>query len=141
MKNRSSHQPGTPRASTQNMLFEAAPEDAARQVARALVAAEAGDAEAFRLLDSAALYRLRSDADALVSLVPFAFIQLTRQLARHPRSGVRIDAVRYATLAWPWAQPEAEALLTELASDPSRGVQRAARMALGYEDAFASLGG
>ncbi len=116
------------------MLFEAAPEESARRVAEALVAAELGEKEAWRWLDEGALYRLRSDADAIVSLVTVAFVRLAQQLVKHPRSAVRIDAVRYAALAWPWAQPEAQEMLTQLAADPSRGVQRAARHVLGIED-------
>jgi hypothetical protein len=129
---------GTRRASLHGMLFEVAPEESARRVAHALVSAEAGATDAWRELDDAALHRFRSDADSLVVLVPFAFLRLTQQLARHPRSGVRIDAVRYAALAWPWYQSEAEALLQQLAADQSRGVQRAARISLGLEEAFAA---
>lgn len=121
------------------MLFDAAPEDSARRIAEALVAAEHCDPSAWMLLDEGALYRLRTDADAIVGLVPTAFVRLVDQLTRHPRSGVRVDAVRYASLAWPWAQAEAEAMLATLAADRSRGVQRAARLALGYEDALASV--
>jgi hypothetical protein len=113
-----------------HVLFEVAPEESARRVAEALVAAEAGDAGAWRWLNDAALFRLRSDAETVASLVPCAFLRLTEQLARHARSAVRIDAVRYASLL-AWFEPETVArLLTQLAGDASRGVARAAQQAL-----------
>ncbi len=114
------------------MLFDAAPEEAARRVAEALVAAELGNPDAWRLLNEAALYRLRCDADVIAGLVPIAFLRLTCQLAAHPRSGVRVETVRYATLVWPFAPAETQDLLAQLATDTSRGVQRAAQLALGY---------
>jgi hypothetical protein len=113
-----------------HVLFEVAPEESARRVAEALVAAEAGEADAWRWLNDGALFRLRSDAETVASLVPWAFLRLTEQLARHPRSAVRIDAVRYAQLL-AWFSPETvAALLSGLAADPSRGVSRAAQQAL-----------
>jgi hypothetical protein len=112
------------------VLFEAAPEETARRVTEALVAAEHGDAEAWRWLDDSALHRLRADAEYLVNLVPFAFICLTQQLALHPRSAARIDAVRYATLAGAYAPEAASRILTALSSDASRGVRNAAAQAL-----------
>ena len=136
MGKRRSEVRGTRHAFLQGMLFESDAEDSARRVVEALVAAETGDLHAWRKLDEGALYRLRTDADALISLVPVAFINLAEQLTRHPRSGVRVDTVRYAALAWPWAQQIAEQMLAALSNDRSRGVQRAARLALGYEDEF-----
>jgi hypothetical protein len=121
---------GTDRAYLRNVLFEVAPEESARRVAEALVAAESGDPDAWRWLNDGALFRLRSDADAVASLVPHAFLMLTEQLAAHARSAVRIDAVRYASLL-AWYSPETVArLLHGLANDASRGVSRAARQAL-----------
>jgi hypothetical protein len=113
------------------MLFEAAPEEAAQRISEALLAAEMGNPDAWRLLSEGALYRLRCDADILAGLVPIAFLSLTRQLAMHPRSGVRVEAVRYATLVWPYAPEQTQQLLAQLATDLSRGVQRAAQLALG----------
>jgi hypothetical protein len=118
------------RAYFRNVLFEVAPEESARRVAEALVAAEAGDFDAWRWLNDGALFRLRSDAEAVAGIVPHAFIKLTEQLAAHPRSAVRIDAVRYAAML-AWYSPEIAArVLTQLANDSSRGVSRAARQAL-----------
>jgi hypothetical protein len=114
------------------MLFEAAPEECARRVAEALVAAEEHDPNAWKMLTDGALYRLRSDADVLAGLVPIAFLRLTRQLASHPRSGIRVEAVRYAQLVWPFAPEDAQAVLAALSRDTSRGVQRAAQVALGF---------
>jgi hypothetical protein len=111
-------------------LFEVAPEESARRVAEALVAAEAGDEDAWRWLNDGAVFRLRSDAEAVASLVPCAFLRLTEQLLRHPRSAVRIDAVRYASLLSYFAPEEATEMLRRLSGDPSRGVARAAEMAL-----------
>lgn len=113
-----------------HVLFEVAPEESARRVAEALVAAEAGDADAWRWLNDGALFRLRSDAETVASLVPCAFLRLTEQLARHARSAVRIDAVRYASLLG-WFEPQTvTGLLQQLATDGSRGVSRAALQAL-----------
>src|SRR5262245_56374117 len=97
------------RASIHGMLFEAANEDSARRVAEALVAAEAGTGDAWRTLNEGALYRLRTEADNIVVLVPVAFLRLIQQLVTHPRSAVRLDAVRYATLAYQYTPGEAEA--------------------------------
>lgn len=112
------------------MLFEVAPEESARRVAEALVAAEAGDANAWRWLNDGALFRLRSDAEAVATLVPCAFLRLTEQLVLHTRSAVRIDTVRYACLLGYFAPEKAAELLRHLAGDPSRGVARAAQQAL-----------
>jgi len=112
------------------VLFDAAPEESARRIAEALIAAETGDENAWRWLDDGALHRLRSDAESLVNLVPFAFICLIQQLAMHPRSSPRIDAVRYATLAYAYAPEAAVRLLTVLSSDRARGVRLAAEHAL-----------
>jgi hypothetical protein len=108
------------------VLFEVAPEDSAHRVAEALVAAESGDPGAIRWLTDAALARLRSDADTIAELVPYAFFRLTEQLAEHPRGGVRIDAVRYAQLSSRHAPEQAARLLRKLSSDPALGVRRAA---------------
>jgi hypothetical protein len=118
-----------PRASSCSVLFEVAPEDSAHRIAEALIAAERGDPEAFRWLTEPALGRLRSDAENLVALVPYAFVCLTEQLSRHARSAVRIDAVRYAQLAAPYAPEHAGRILRRLRADTSRGVARAAEMA------------
>jgi hypothetical protein len=113
-----------------HVLFEVAPEESARRVAEALVAAEANDADAWRWLNDGALFRLRSDAETVASLVPCAFLRLTEQLAVHARSAVRIDAVRYATLlAW-YAPDVVGRLLYQLSNDASLGVARAAQQAL-----------
>ena len=122
------------------MLFDAAPEETARRITEALMAAESGDESAWRWLDDAALHRLRSDADTLVHLVTFAFICLTQQLANHPRSSARIDAVRYAVLAYAYAPEAAVRTLTALSSDRSRGVRQAAEHALSPLATYTSSG-
>jgi hypothetical protein len=119
-----------PRAYFRNVLFEVAPEESARRVAEALVAAEGGDPDAWRWLNDGALFRLRSDAETVAGLVPHALLKLTEQLAVHARSAVRIDAVRYASMLAYHAPDVVARLLTQLANDPSRGVSRAARQAL-----------
>ncbi len=108
------------------MLFEAAPEATARCLAEALVAAEAGDPGAWRLLDDNALFRLRTDADVLARLVPWALLALVAQLAGHPRASVRLDIIRLLGILHHENPALADAALSRLGSDPSRGVQRAA---------------
>ena len=108
------------------MLFEVAPEVSARRVAEALVAAEAGDPDAWRGLDENMLYRLRTDAEALSALVPCALLCLAEQLVFHPRASVRLDAIRMLSLVY-WQDPNRVVdALARLMNDVSRGVARAA---------------
>lgn len=112
------------------MLFDVEPEETARRVSEALLAAEHGEADAHRWLTEPALVRLRNDAERIVDLVPYAFLRLTEQLAEHPRSQVRIDAVRYACMISPYAPDHASHILAKLSADRARGVARAASAVL-----------
>lgn len=112
------------------MLFEVAPESSARRVAEALVAAEAERSDAWRLLDDAALLRLRSDGTALAERVPWAMLALAEQLAAHPRSTVRIEAVRLLGIVYQYGSERVRAALLRLTCDSARGVERAARQLL-----------
>ncbi len=108
------------------MLFEVAPEATARCLTEALVAAESGDPSAWRHLDENALFRLRTDADALAALVPYALLRLAEQLVVHPRASVRLDTIRTLGLVHHIDPRRVEAALARVAADPSKGVQRAA---------------
>jgi len=108
------------------MLFEVAPEASARRVAEALVLAETGDPNAWRILDENMLYRLRTDAEAISALVPCALLCLAEQLVYHPRASVRLDAIRMLSLVY-WLDPNRVVdSLGRLMNDVSRGVARAA---------------
>jgi len=108
------------------MLFEVAPEATARRLAEALLAAEVGDVNAWRRLDDNALFRLRTDADVLATIVPFALFRLAEQLVAHPRASVRLDVTRLLWLVYHVNPHRAEAALRRLSGDLSRGVQHAA---------------
>jgi hypothetical protein len=126
-------------AAYRNVLFEVTADDSAHRVVEALLAAERGDREATRWLNEPALCLLRCDADRLARLVPFAMLCLAHQLALHPRSALRIDAVRYASLARGCAPHAAAALLGKLGEDPARGVRHAARQVLSPIDSTEPL--
>jgi hypothetical protein len=115
---------------TSHVLFEIASEASARQIAEALVAAEARQPEAWRDLDAATLQRLRSDASTLAALVPYALLCLAEQLARHPRPSVRLDAIRLLRMVRDQDPDRVDGALRQLAADRSRGVARAAEMLL-----------
>jgi hypothetical protein len=108
------------------MLFEVAPEATARRLAEALVAAERGEPAAWRGLDDDALYRLRTDADVLATLVPWALLRLSVQLVGHPRASVRLDVIRLLSMVAREDPALVDSALARLVIDPSRGVQRAA---------------
>jgi hypothetical protein len=108
------------------MLFEVAPEATARKLAESLFGAEAGDLNAWRYLDDDALYRLRTDADVLATLVPWALLRLSVQLIAHPRASVRLDVIRLLGMVCRADLTLVDAALARLGADPSRGVQRAA---------------
>jgi hypothetical protein len=112
------------------MVVEVGPQSGAQRLASALVAAEARDPHAWRLLDEAALFQLRSAGLTLVTLVPWAVLGLAEQLARHPNSSVRLDAVRLLGLLQRAHGARAEAALRLLIGDGSRGVRRAAAEAM-----------
>src|SRR5262245_2166396 len=108
------------------MLFEVAPEAIARRLINALVAAETGDTNAWQGLDDNDLYRLRTDADSLATLVPYALLRLAEQLCRHPRAPVRLDAIRMLSLVYPADPQRVHTALHRMSLDSSQGVQRAA---------------
>src|ERR1700748_1471942 len=101
------------------MLFEVAPEATARKLAEALISAEGGDANAWRYLDDDALYRLRTDADILATLVPCALLRLSVQLIGRPRASVRLDVIRLLGMVTREDPALVEAALARLGADPS----------------------
>jgi hypothetical protein len=108
------------------MLFEVAPEATARRLIEALFAAETGDSCAWQSLEDNDLYRLRTDADSLASLVPYALLRLAEQLCRHPRAPVRLDAIRMLSLVYAADPERVHQSLRRMSVDSSQGVQRAA---------------
>lgn len=108
------------------MLFEVAPEATARRLADALLAAEWGDPGAWRYLDDDALYRLRTDADVIATIVPWALLRLSIQLVGHPRASVRLDVIRLLAMVFREDPALVDGALARLGTDASRGVQRAA---------------
>src|SRR5215831_8434852 len=108
------------------MLFEVATEATARRLIDALFAAETGDASAWQALDDKDLYRLRTDAEALATLVPYALLRLAEQLCQHPRAPVRLDAIRMLSLVHAADSQRVHRALHQMSFDSSQGVQRAA---------------
>jgi len=101
-------------------------QDSLARAAAALVAAEAGDRNAWRAVDLAALSRLRSDAFHLIAIVPYALGRLAAQLAHHEKSSVRLEAVRLLALVGQVRPEDVLPTLARLRRDPARSVQRAA---------------
>ena len=98
--------------------------------AQALVYAECGSREAWKMLDGDALAVLWGDAGALAATVPFALARLCSQLADHHRTGVRAQVVHTLVLVGATRPEVVAGALYRLAHDESRKVQRLAQEAL-----------